>query len=155
MPPTPMPVTIAAESPLTNDAATLIEGSEAALRAHYTAEECFSFDAAELAGDDVRFYVARRDGTPVGCVALVDCGDYGEVKRLYVPDTARGLGVAGALMDHLEAEAAAVGLSAVRLETGDKLKAAVGLYTARGYARRGPFGDYADIPASTFMEKQL
>ena len=150
-----MSLNIAVESPLTEDAGILIEGSEAALREHYTADECFSFDAAELAGDDVRFYVARLEGTPMGCVALVDCGDYGEVKRLYVPNSARGLGVAKALMDHLEAEAAARGLFAVRLETGDKLEAAVGLYAARGYARRGPFGEYEDIPASTFMEKTL
>lgn len=146
---------ITAESPLTADAAALIDGSEAALREHYSAEECFSFDAAELSSDDTRFFVARRGGVALGCVALVNCGDYGEVKRLYVPASARGLGVARALMDHLERDAAAQGLGTVRLETGDRLEAAVALYAARGYVRRGPFADYADIAASTFMEKAL
>lgn len=150
-----MPLTIAAESPLTAEAEALIAGSEAALRAHYTAEECFSFDARQLAGDDTEFFVARQGGAPMGCVALVNCGDYAEIKRLYVPDTARGQGVAGALMDHLEAAAKASGIRTVRLETGDKLEAAVRLYLARGYVRRGPFGAYEDIAASTFMEKRL
>lgn len=150
-----MSVTIAAESPLSADAARLIAGSEAALAEHYTPEECFSFDAAQLAVPEARFLVARREGRAIGCVALVNCGDYGEVKRLYVAPEARGLGVGRALMAALEAEARAQGLALVRLETGDKLAAAVALYEALGYNRRGPFGDYADIPASTFMEKRL
>lgn len=150
-----MTLSIQAESPLTADAAALIDGSEAALRAHYSAEECFSFDATQLATPDTRFFVARRDGQALGCVALVNYGSYGEVKRLYVPDTARGQGVAKALMDHLEQNARRQGLAIVRLETGDKLEAAVALYAARGYTRRGPFADYEDIPASTFMEKHL
>lgn len=150
-----MALVVTKESPLTEDARVLIDGSEAALREHYSADECFSFDAAQLAGEDTRFFVARLEGTPMGCVALVNCGDYGEIKRLYVPHSARGLGVAKALMDHLEADAAAQGLACVRLETGDKLAAAVALYTARGYARRGPFADYEDLPVSLFMEKPL
>lgn len=150
-----MTLSISAESPLTKDAATLIAGSEAALREHYTADECFSFDTSQLAKPDTRFFVARKDDEPVGCVALVNYGSFGEIKRLFVPRTARGLGVAKALMDHLEADAQAQGLSIVRLETGDKLAAAVALYEARGYVRRGAFGDYEEIAASTFMEKLL
>ena len=150
-----MSLIIRAESPLTEDAAKLIEGSEAALREHYTADECFSFDAAQLATPETHFWVARNDGVAVGCVAMVNCGDYGEIKRLFVPHHARGLGVAKALMDALETEAASQGLPVVRLETGDKLVAAVALYEARGYVRRGPFADYEDIPASMFMEKRL
>ena len=43
----------------------------------------------------------------------------------------------------------------IRLETGELLKEAVTLYTKLGFVRRGPFGDYADDPASVFMEKSL
>jgi putative acetyltransferase len=43
----------------------------------------------------------------------------------------------------------------VRLETGDLLAPAVTLYLSLGYRKCGRFGDYADHPASVFMEKTL
>jgi putative acetyltransferase len=143
------------ESPLTEDAAALIAGSEAALRAVYTEEECFTFTANELAKPDIAFFVARSQGNAVGCVAAADCGDYIEVKRLFVQPSGRGLGVAKALMAELEGHAVKQGKSLVRLETGDKLEAAVLLYKALGYHVRGSFGSYDDHPASLFMEKSL
>lgn len=146
---------ISPESPLTLDGRRLIDGSEAALREVYTADECFTFTAEELDRPEVDFLVARKDGAAVGCVAMVRCDGYAEVKRLYVPQTARGLGIAKALMDKLEARARAAGLTRLRLETGPKLAAAVALYAARGYAECDRFGDYEDHPASRFMEKRL
>ena len=148
-------ITLAVESPLTEDAARLIEGSETALRAVYTADECFTFTAAELDAPEIAFIVAREEGRAVGCVALVDYGDYGEIKRLYVPESERGKGLARILMAELEARAVAGGAQAVKLETGDKLEAAVALYKKLGYEVCGPFGDYEDHPASLFMTKDL
>ena len=146
---------IAAESPVTTEGRLLIEGSEAALREHYPPDACFSFSPEELNGSDSTFLVARELGEPVGCVALVDCGSYGEIKRLYVRQEWRGRGIAEALMDRLEADAGDLGLNFVRLETGSRLAAAVRLYERRGYNRRGSFGCYLDHPASLFMEKRL
>ncbi len=146
---------ISTENPLTDDGRRLIEGSEAALREVYTADECFTFTAEELDRPEVDFLVARKDGVATGCVAMVRYSDYAEVKRLYVPNSARGLGVAKALMDHLEEMAKAAGLSVMRLETGPKLAAAMALYAARGYVECDRFGDYQDHPASLFMEKRL
>ncbi|MCT8159192.1 GNAT family N-acetyltransferase [Pseudoruegeria sp. SHC-113] len=151
-----MTLTIAAESPLTPDAAALIEGSEAALREVYSEDECFTFTAAELAAPGITFLVARTaGGTPAGCVALCECDGYGEVKRLYVTPQGRGRGTARALMADLEARASALGLPSVKLETGEKLAAAVALYSDLGYTVRGPFGAYEEHPASLFMEKPL
>ena len=150
-----MHVTIAIESPLSADAALLIDGSEAALRIHYSNDECFTFTAAQLDRPEINFFMARADGRPMGCVALCNCGDYGEVKRLFTVPHARGLGVARALMAALEAHAISARHSRIRLETGAKLTAAVALYRALGYVTRGPFGDYAAHPASLFMEKVL
>lgn len=162
-----MPLTIAEESPLSPEGSALVAESQAALEQVYPPEEIFSFDAAELARPGVAFLVARRPdgaggatgapgaGRALGCVALVDCGGYAEVKRLYVRPGGRGRGVAKALMGALEARAAAAGLPLVRLETGDRLEAAVGLYRALGYRPRGPFGPYSPHPASLFLEKRL
>lgn len=147
---------IAVEDPLTADALALIDGSEAALREVYTPDECFAYSPQELAAPNVRFYVARdADGVPMGCVAAADMGEYVEVKRLFVRPEAQGTGLGRKLMAHLEAEALATGHRLVRLETGDLLVAACALYERIGYARRGPFGDYEDVAASTFMEKAL
>lgn len=147
--------TIQIESPLTTDAETLIAGSEQALRAVYTEDECFTFTAAELDQPEVDFLVARRVGAAVGCVAMVKCNGYAEVKRLYVSADARGTGLAVKLMAALEAKTHAEGLQIVRLETGEKLAAAVALYKRMGYVVCGPFGDYQEHPASLFMEKVL
>ena len=150
-----MTITIATESPITDEGRALIAGSEEALRAVYTEDECFTFTAEELLDDSIHFYVARKDSDPVGCVALVDYKTYGEVKRLYVPETARGLGLAKILMAHLEAASKDMGHTSVKLETGDKLEAAVALYKRLGYSVCGKFGEYEDHPASLFMEKAL
>jgi putative acetyltransferase len=148
-------ITVAIESPVSPESEKLIEGSEAALREHYTPDECFSFSPEELLDDRVSFYVARKEGAAVGCIALVNEGAYGEVKRLYVPHSARGLGIAKILVNHLEDSARSMGLSWVKLETGEELAAAVALYKSYGYSVCGTFGDYEDHPASLFMEKAL
>ena len=150
-----MPLTIAAESPLTPEGRALIDGSQAALLEVFSPDEIFSFSPEELATPDVAFLVARDGGEPLACVAMVDCGDYAEVKRLYVPLAGRGRGLARALMAGLEARAKAAGKGRIMLETGDALVAAVALYRALGYRARGPFGDYPEHPASLFMEKAL
>lgn len=156
MPPVIAPV-IAAESPLSPEGRALVAESQRALEEVYPPEEIFSLSAEELAGPETSFLVARAadGGAALGCVALVAMPGYAEVKRLYVRPAARGAGVARALMAALEARARAAGLTLVRLETGDRLAAAVGLYRALGYAPRGPFGAYAEHPASLFMEKRL
>ncbi len=150
-----MTLTITTEDPLSPDGLALIEGSEAALREVYTPEECFTFSPRELAAPGISFFVARRNGRPVGCVALCDCGDYAEVKRLFVAPEARGTGTGRALMTHLEAQARSRGHRLIRLETGPRLTSGVALYERLGYRRCGPFGSYRDHPASLFMEKAL
>lgn len=148
-------ISISIESPLTDDADWLISGSEAALRAVYTEDECFTFTASELDANNIDFFVARAGGKPVGCVALVRLDKYAEVKRLYVPEASRGLGLAVKLMAALETHVLASGIKMVRLETGDKLSAAVSLYKRLGYNVCSRFGEYEDHPASLFMEKEL
>ena len=48
----------------------------------------------------------------------------------------------------------------LRLETGPYQREAIGLYQSSGFARRGPFGHYAQMPTrnielSLFFEKFL
>ena len=148
-------LTTAVESPLSADGLSLIAGSEAALAAVFAPDEIFTLDPQQLAMPEIRFFVARDQGAPVGCVALMRCDGYGEVKRLFVNPGGRGKGTARALMAALEADARAQGLALMRLETGPGLVAAIALYRSLGYRDCRRFGDYADHPSSLFMEKQL
>lgn len=146
---------IRTESPLSPEARTLIAASQKALEAVYAADEIFSLAPEELAAPNAQFLVARLDGKAVGCIALVDMLRYGELKRLFVDTAARGLGLGQRLVTEAEAAARDVGLKVLRLETGPELVPAVKLYRSLGYRERGPFGDYADLPCSLFMEKRL
>ncbi len=156
-----MTPTIAIEDPLGAEGRALIRDSDAAMRAAFPPEECFTFSPEELAHPDTCFFVARQGranqnaGAALGCVALVVRPDYGEVKRLLVRPAARGQGVGRALMTALEREARARALPAIRLETGPALKAAMALYTRLGYRPCPAFGGYPDIPTNAFLEKRL
>jgi putative acetyltransferase len=143
------------ESPLSPEARALIADSQSALEAVYSADEIFTLDATELAAPNAQFLVARMDGRPVGCIALVDMLRYGELKRLFVDTAARGLGLGQRLVAEAETAARDLGIRVLRLETGPALVPAVRLYRSLGYLERGPFGDYADLPCSLFMEKRL
>lgn len=142
-------------SPLSEEARTLIAASQSALEEVYAASEIFTLDPEELAAPNAQFLLARVDGRPVGCIAVVDMLRYGELKRLFVAASARGMGLGRRLVEEAEAVARDIGLSLLRLETGPELAPAVQLYRSLGYRDRGPFGDYADLPCSLFMEKRL
>jgi len=148
-------VTIRIEAPDAPAGRSLIEASQRALLEVTPPEEIFSLSPEELAQPNILFFVARLDEAPVGCVALVDMGAYGEVKRLYVDPAARGRGIAVSLMQALECQCADLGLAEVRLETGDNLTAALRLYTSLGYGIIERFGDYPEVASSVFMGRRL
>jgi putative acetyltransferase len=148
-------VEIRIASPRSPAGHALIEASQSALESVYASHEIFSASAEELAAPNAQFLVAWMDGTPVGCVALVDKLRYGELKRLFVDASARGTGLGRRLVEEAEALARDIGLRVLRLETGPELVPAVRIYRTLGYQERAPFGDYAESPCSLFMEKRL
>ncbi len=64
----------------------------------------------ELIAPNAELLVARMDGVPVGCIALLDHLRFGEAKRLYVDPDARGNGIGAALVAALESAARDIGL---------------------------------------------
>ena len=111
---------------------------------------------AELSRAHVRFFGAFCDRQLLGCgaVKLMRSG-YAEIKRIYVDDAARGLGLARELLRALENCARTEGYDIVRLETGVRQPEALKLFECNGYTRTGPFGSYPDDPLSIFMRKQI
>lgn len=108
--------------------------------------------------EHAEYFVARLHDRPVGCIALVvhdDLPGAGEVKRLYVDDSARRAGVAQALMSALEDRARARGLRRIVLETGNRQPEAVSLYERLGYAVVDPYHPQGWNEVSIFMARDL
>jgi DNA-binding MarR family transcriptional regulator/GNAT superfamily N-acetyltransferase len=98
--------------------------------------------------------LAYLGGEPVGCGALKHHpGAPSDIKRMWVADAARGLGLGRRLLTELEACAAANGARAVRLETNRNLHEAIALYRTAGYVEVAAFN--AEPFADHWFEKRL
>jgi putative acetyltransferase len=137
------------------DVTALLLQARALMAGLYPPESCHGLDLDAYATPEVTLFVARADGMAVGCGALQRHGDgSAEVKSMFVIPEARGRGIGRAILETIEA-ALPGHVAALRLETGIKQEAAIRLYEAAGFCRRGPFGSYRDDPLSVFMEKPL
>jgi putative acetyltransferase len=142
------------ETPDQPEVAALISELDQYLYALYPADGVYALDIAALLAPNVLFAVARDGaGLAVACGAMVLRPDHAELKRMFVRPSARGQGVARALLAFLERAAVARGARRLMLEAGPMQPEALALYSAFGYRRCGPFGDYPDHPSSLFMHK--
>jgi DNA-binding MarR family transcriptional regulator/GNAT superfamily N-acetyltransferase len=88
------------------------------------------------------FVVVYLRGEPVGCGAVKHhAGEVTDIKRMWVAESVRGLGLGRRLLEHLEGLARQHGSREVRLETGDVLGEAIALYGSAGYVEVEPFND--------------
>lgn len=100
------------------------------------------------------FLLASLRGDPIGCVGLRFHGkESADIKRMWVAESARGLGIGRRLLVELERHAADQGARAVRLDTNRALVEAISLYRSAGYLEVGPFND--EPYAHHWFEKQL
>ena len=150
-----MPITIVEERPDSVDAVQLITELDIHLNGQlYPQESRHAFSIDKLVREGVAFFVTRYDGETAGCGGLKLFGkEYGEVKRMYVRPTYRGLGLGKAMLNHLAEYAWGWQVSILRLETGIYQTEAIGLYEGFGFQRRPPFGEYKDDPLSVYYEK--
>jgi DNA-binding MarR family transcriptional regulator/N-acetylglutamate synthase-like GNAT family acetyltransferase len=125
---------------------------------HYFADLAarFDFDPARTlpTGADDLFLLARFDGQPAGCGVLKALdAKTAEILRMWVDRPHRGLGIAGRLLEGLEAAAAERGHVSVRLYTNRSLAEAKALYRTRGYEEIPRYND--DPFADHWFEKRL
>jgi putative acetyltransferase len=144
----------------TDEVRLLVEELEAVLAAEYPPEQRHGLALDAIFQSHVRFFLARRQGAAVGCGGVALFPGFAEVKRMYVQDTARGQGVADAILARIEQEVRDAGLSLLRLETGTRQIAAMRLYARMGFRECAAFGDYVlmapnAIAGSVFLEKRL
>lgn len=150
-------ITIVEEPPDSADAVQLIGELDSYLMGlPYTAESRHAFSVDKLVRKGVAFFIARYDGEPAGCGGLKMFGiDYGEVKRMYVRPTYRGLGLGKLMLNRLAEYARERQAGVLRLETGIYQTEAIGLYERYGFQRRPPFGEYKEDPLSVYFEKSI
>jgi GNAT superfamily N-acetyltransferase len=111
-----------------------------------------------LTADTATFFVAELEGTPraMGAYRRIDeIAGAAEVKRMWADPEVRGARLGAAILATIEAAALADGFTELRLETGEHLAAAVGLYRRFGFEQCANWGEYAGVPFSYCMSKQL
>lgn len=121
----------------------------------------FHVDADDVATGNGAFYIGWVDGAPRACGAwrriddVATRADTAEVKRMWADPTMRGMKLGAAVLATIETDARAHGITELRLETGEYLTAAVGLYRRFGFEPCEPWGDYVGAEHSYTMSKPL
>ncbi|MEM7206236.1 MAG: GNAT family N-acetyltransferase [Pseudomonadota bacterium] len=137
------------------DVQALIAELDAYQSVMYPAESNHLDGLSELQKDNVRFFGTFDSEILIACGAIKFFSNYGEIKRVFVPERWRGRGIAKKLMAVIESAAIERQCYQLKLETGIYQPEAIGLYEALGYTHCTPFGNYTEDPMSVFMEKNL
>lgn len=100
------------------------------------------------------FFVVRSGTRVLGCGGVLSLAPgVGEIKRMWIEPSMRGVGLGRRLLLHLEERVAAIGNHTVRLDTNSVLKEALALYASSGYRE---ISRYNDNPyARHWFEKTL
>jgi GNAT superfamily N-acetyltransferase len=150
--------------PITHpDAALLVEDVQAEYVARYGGRDETPIDPTYFEEPNGAFFVGYLDGRPVATGAWRRRTDVfvegsalaAEIKRMYVAPAGRGLGLARAMLAHLEDTARAAGAEVMVLETGLRQPEAIALYESSGYLPIAGFGFYKDAPLSRCMARSL
>jgi GNAT superfamily N-acetyltransferase len=96
-----------------------------------------------------------KDGAATGCVGLRPMEDGTcEMKRLYVTDEGRGLGLGRALADAVVAAARRIGYGEMKLDTLPRLTSAIALYQRMGFRQIPAYYD-TPIAGTLFFSLKL
>jgi len=121
-------------------------------------EHVFALDLSGLQAPGVTLWSVWDAGEIAGIGALKSLGDgTGEVKSMRTAPASRGQGIGRALLPHIIAEATVRSYTRLSLETGntEPFQPALQLYASEGFEPWGPFGEYKEIPFSSFLTRRL
>jgi len=150
--------------PITHpDAAMLVEEVQQEYVRRYGGRDETPIDPAYFDEPVGAFFVGYRDDVPVATGAWrlrtdleVDgTSQTAEVKRMYVAPGVRRLGLARAILAHLEETARVAGAEVMVLETGIRQPEAITLYESAGYLPVPGFGFYQGSPISRCFARPL
>lgn len=139
-------VVIDAEDPASADARACVEAYfrelDARLDGGFDPGRGNPPEAADYVPPNGLFLVARLDGRAVGCGALrATAPGVGEIKRMWVAPSARGLGIAQRMIESIEQHAMRAGMDRLQLDTNRTLSEARALYLRNGYREIAPYND--------------
>jgi GNAT superfamily N-acetyltransferase len=144
------------------DALLLIEAVQAEYVVRYGGPDRTPLDPLMFEPPAGSFFVGYLGDVPVATgawrrsgVEALGTAATAEVKRMYVAPTARGRGIARAMLAHLERTAAESGAEVLVLETGLKQPEAIALYESSGYRPVPQFGFHRDSPTSRCYGRRL
>jgi DNA-binding MarR family transcriptional regulator/GNAT superfamily N-acetyltransferase len=101
-----------------------------------------SAEPHELRAPAGAFLIAYLGAEPIGCGAVKHhAGGPSEIKRMWVAESARGLGIGRRLLTELERLARERGAPATRLDTNRALVEAIAMYRSGGYAEIPAFNE--------------
>jgi len=121
-------------------------------------ESKHALDLDGLRKPDITFWTVWEDATLVGCGALKRLdADHAELKSMRTAPARQRSGIASRLLEHIIAEATAMGFTRLSLETGSAefFQPARNLYATFGFGYCEPFGDYRLDPHSVYMTRTL
>jgi len=144
----------------TAEVRALVDELERSLASEYPPEQRHGLPIDSIFRPHIEFFIARLNGIAVGCGGVAFLETFGEVKRMFVREDARGRGIAQALLARIEVATRERGFDVLRLETGARQTAAIRLYERAGFRECAAFGEYAKmapeaIETSLFYEKRL
>ena len=88
------------------------------------------------------FVAAYLRGEAIGCGAVKHHpGNVSDIKRMWIAESARGLGLGRQLLEHLEGLAREHGSREAHIETSNVLPEAIALYRSAGYIEVPPFNN--------------
>ena len=101
-------------------------------------------------------FIAYYNAIPVGCIALQPLQEAQtcEMKRLYVEPQYRNLKIGDALVKVLLQEAQLLGYTTMKLDTLERLQAAIQLYQKFGFETVTAYYDNP-LPSVVYMQKKL
>ncbi len=161
---TPSPELLLARVPFGHrDAMAMIAAVQGEYVVRYGGEDETPLDHAMFDPPRGSFFVGYLDGRPVASgawrrrddVEALGSTSTAEIKRMYVDPAVRGLGLARAMLSHLERTAFEAGASVSILETGTLQPEAIALYESSGYVEVPKFGFYCHAPESRCYGKRL
>ena len=142
-------------SPTRDDIVKLIEELNQETGQLYS-PECTFQDSPELLERSSSFMGAILiNGKPVAIGAVKFFDSYSEIKRMYVRESHRGIGLASKILSSLELVSLKRGKRICFLETGIYQGAAIALYQKSGFVRTGPFGSYRESKFNIYFKKDL
>ncbi len=161
----------------------LVAAAQADLAERYGSGDETPIEAIEFDPPVGAFFIARRDGEPIGCGGWRTLGDgtephgtepdgtepdglgaegdearpegVAELKRMYVVPAARGTGVAAALLATIEDSARGSGMKRLVLETGTGQPEAMRFYARSGYEPIENYGHYKCSPEARSYGRNL